>query len=187
MTLMTSVALTDIFWASSCAVVVSPTPTSRMTFAVGSSKPCRCSTPMGALRSRTRCFFLRRDASPPMCSSARPYFVRRSRSASAAVLTGLASTAARSGAAGASVRPRARPERSASVCSRSRCSANRRVSSAVLRAVASSSIRRRFSVSRRSDSRRSRSSFAASSASRALRSISGAAARACSSSTSRLM
>ena len=73
MALMTSVALTAIFCASSCGVMVSPMATSRRTGAVGSSKPWRISMPTGALRSRTFFFFLRRElASPPMCSSSRP-------------------------------------------------------------------------------------------------------------------
>src|SRR5436853_195030 len=40
-TLMTSVALMAIFWASSATVTVSPMLTSRTTGAVGISKPCR--------------------------------------------------------------------------------------------------------------------------------------------------
>ena len=39
MVLMTSVALTAIFCASSCGVIVSPIDTSRTTGAVGNSKP----------------------------------------------------------------------------------------------------------------------------------------------------
>ena len=57
-TLMTSVALTAIFCASSATLTVSPMPTSRTTGAVGISNPWRPSLPLGRARDLTRRFFL---------------------------------------------------------------------------------------------------------------------------------
>ena len=56
--LMTSVAFTAIFCASSATVTVSPTPTSRTTGAVGISNPCRPSAAAGTGRALARRFFL---------------------------------------------------------------------------------------------------------------------------------
>ena len=57
-TLITSVALTAIFCASSATVMVSPMPTSRTTGAVGISKPCLPSAAAGTSRALVRRFFL---------------------------------------------------------------------------------------------------------------------------------
>jgi hypothetical protein len=74
MVLMTSVALTAIFCAISCGVMVSPMVTSRFIGAVGISKACASRAhAAGAVRSLTRFFFLLRAPTPPAtCSSWRP-------------------------------------------------------------------------------------------------------------------
>jgi hypothetical protein len=57
-TLMTSVALTAIFCASSATVIVPPIATSRRTGAVGISNPCGASEPTPTVRAFRRRFFL---------------------------------------------------------------------------------------------------------------------------------
>ena len=58
MTLMTSLALTAIFCASSATVIVSPMATSRFMGAVGISKACLASVDTAVLRALTLFFFL---------------------------------------------------------------------------------------------------------------------------------
>ena len=73
--LMTSVALTAIFCASSPTVMASVIGTSRTTRAVGISKPCLASVsePIARRRPSRDFFFLCRElTSPTMCSSCRP-------------------------------------------------------------------------------------------------------------------
>ena len=75
MTLMTSVALTAIFCASSPTVMASPIATSRTTRAVGISNPCfaSASLPIDRRRPSRDFFFLWRElTSPTICSSCRP-------------------------------------------------------------------------------------------------------------------
>ncbi len=72
MTLMTSVALTAIFCASSPTVIASGIATSRITRAVGISKPCLVSEspPIERRRPSRDFFFLCLElTSPTMCSS----------------------------------------------------------------------------------------------------------------------
>ncbi len=189
-TLMTSVALTESFCARSATMTVSPTATSRLTGAVGFSKPWRGSASAGAVRALRRFFFLCRAlTSPAMCNSWRaPNFGRFSSAARIGLFARRGMRRSRRLFAPRFGWP---PRRWRSASSWARCSAWRRASSWARTRACSSSIRRRLADSIDSRSRRSISALAAlascaASASRRWASTCSWAARFCSSSTSRL-
>ena len=168
--LMTSLALTAMRLASSPTVIVSGICTSRLTGAVGCSKPWRRvdAAPGTGRRCRpaTAGFFLKRAlASPATCSSWRPYLVGAPLRGPSRRAAGALDGAARRHAPAP---PRgARPRRVRAPVDRARAvSALARRASASARARASSSARRRASCSRRSRSRRSASRCSASRRSR---------------------
>ena len=199
-TLMTSVALTAIFCASSATVMVSPMPTSRTTGAVGISKPCAA---VGGRRHRPRLraallLVARADVAgdvqllPPVARRACRRRARRGRPpADARAPAPAASPSGPLAIAGAPLVLLALAHAPRIVVAGALLGGAARVLLG-RRRVSSSSTRRRFSASRRSRSRRSASARslsrrAASSASRRRWSSSSCCTRACSSSTSRLM